>query len=214
MVRAIRTALSPSMKAKAPVELSRNRWAAAVVMAAPMSLAESRSAANQGRGKRIAANPMQSLSWASAALAGVAADAGNVDVNIGSGSTITAHGTGQSGLLAQSVGGGGGNGGMNVSGGIVSDSSLIVGVGGFAGNGGQAGDVTVTSQADITVTTDPDDISIPDTTTFEDKLRDFLGDYDRRSDRRAGLDLSGWSVCSSTWGSSTKKSRIPMARPV
>ncbi|MDA7965324.1 hypothetical protein [Ruegeria sp.] len=103
-------------------------------------------------------------------------DAGDVDVNIGAGSTITAHGTGQSGLLAQSVGGGGGNGGLNVSGGIVSDSSLIVGVGGFAGNGGQAGDVTVTSQADITVTTNPDDISIPDTTTFEDKLRDFLGD--------------------------------------
>ncbi len=103
-------------------------------------------------------------------------DAGNVDVNIGAGSTITAHGTGQSGLLAQSVGGGGGNGGLNVSGGIVSDSSLIVGVGGFAGDGGQAGDVTVTSQADITVTTNPDDISIPNTTTFEDKLRDFLGD--------------------------------------
>ncbi len=103
-------------------------------------------------------------------------DAGNVDVIIGAGSTITAHGTGQSGLLAQSVGGGGGNGGLNVSGGIVSDSSLIVGVGGFAGDGGQAGDVTVTSQADITVTTNPDDISIPDTTTFEDKLRDFLGD--------------------------------------
>ncbi len=103
-------------------------------------------------------------------------DAGDVDVNIGAGSTIMAHGTGQSGLLAQSVGGGGGNGGLNVSGGIVSDSSLIVGVGGFAGNGGQAGDVTVTSQADITVSTNPDDISIPNTTTFEDKLRDFLGD--------------------------------------
>ncbi|WP_108859959.1 autotransporter outer membrane beta-barrel domain-containing protein [Ruegeria sp. Alg231-54] len=103
-------------------------------------------------------------------------DAGNVDVNIGAGSTIRAHGTGQSGLLAQSLGGGGGNGGLNVSGGIVSDSSLIVGVGGFAGDGGKAGDVTVMSQADITVTTNPDDISIPDTTTFEDKLRDFLGD--------------------------------------
>ncbi|WP_131726347.1 autotransporter outer membrane beta-barrel domain-containing protein [Ruegeria denitrificans] len=103
-------------------------------------------------------------------------DAGDVTVNIGAGSSIMAHGTGQSGLLAQSVGGGGGNGGMNVSGGIVSDSSLIVGVGGFAGDGGQAGDVVVTSQADITVTTNPDDISIPDTTTFEDKLREFLGD--------------------------------------
>ncbi|CAD0187043.1 hypothetical protein RUESEDTHA_03954 [Ruegeria sp. THAF57] len=103
-------------------------------------------------------------------------DAGDVDVNIGAGSTITAHGTGQSGLLAQSLGGGGGNGGLNVSGGIVSDSSLIVGVGGFAGDGGKAGDVTVTSQADIIVTTNPDDISIPDDTTFESKLRDFLGD--------------------------------------
>ncbi|WP_143534508.1 beta strand repeat-containing protein [Roseovarius albus] len=103
-------------------------------------------------------------------------NAGNVDVDVGAGSTIRAHGTGQSGILAQSVGGGGGNGGMNVSGGIVSDSSLIVGVGGFAGDGGTAGDVTVTTQADITVSTNPDDISIPDTTTFEDKLRDFLGD--------------------------------------
>ncbi|MCG7521810.1 autotransporter outer membrane beta-barrel domain-containing protein [Ruegeria sp. Ofav3-42] len=103
-------------------------------------------------------------------------DAGNVEVDIGAGSTIRAHGTGQSGLLAQSLGGGGGNGGMNVSGGIVSDSSLIVGVGGFAGDGGKAGEVKVTSQADITVTTNPDDISIPDDTTFEDKLRDFLGD--------------------------------------
>ncbi len=103
-------------------------------------------------------------------------NAGNVDVNIGSGSTIMAHGTGQSGLMAQSVGGGGGNGGLNVSGGIVSDSSLIVGVGGFAGNGGTAGDVNVTAQADITVSTNPDDISIPGDTTFEEKLRDFLGD--------------------------------------
>ncbi len=102
--------------------------------------------------------------------------AGNVNVDVGAGSTIRAHGTGQSGILAQSVGGGGGNGGMNVSGGIVSDSSLIVGIGGFAGDGGTAGDVVVTTQADITVTTNPDDISIPSDDSFESKLRDFLGD--------------------------------------
>ena len=130
-------------------------------------------------GKPGAGQPDDSKSYAVVVgvggFGGGGGDAGDVDASIGAGSTITAHGTGQSGLLAQSVGGGGGNGGLNVSGGIVSDSSLIVGVGGFAGDGGTAGDVTVAVQADITVTTNPDDISIPNTTTFEDKLRDVFG---------------------------------------
>ena len=107
---------------------------------------------------------------------GTGGNAGTVDVDVAEGSTITAHGTGRSGILAQSVGGGGGNGGLNVSGGIVSDTSLIVGVGGMGGNAGRADDVTVTARADIGVTTDPDDFGEPDDDSFEAKLRDILGD--------------------------------------
>ncbi|MBW7920843.1 MAG: autotransporter outer membrane beta-barrel domain-containing protein [Rubellimicrobium sp.] len=104
-------------------------------------------------------------------------DAGNVDVAVGAGSTIVAHGIGASGIFAQSVGGGGGNGGLNVSGGIVSDSSFIAGVGGFGGDGGTAGDVSVTARADITVSTDPAAIVDPDAIDdFERKLRGLFGD--------------------------------------
>ena len=42
------------------------------------------------------------------------------------------------GVGAQSVGGGGGNGGMNVSGGIAMDGVITAGVGGFGGDGGTA----------------------------------------------------------------------------
>ena len=107
---------------------------------------------------------------------GTGGNAGEVDVDIATGSTVRAHGTGKSGVVAQSVGGGGGNGGLNVSGGIVSDSSLIVGVGGMGGNAGTAAGVTVTARADITVSTDPEDIETPDDTTFETKLREVLTD--------------------------------------
>lgn len=107
---------------------------------------------------------------------GTGGNAGTVTVDVAEDSTIRAHGTGRSGIMAQSVGGGGGNGGLNVSGGIVSDTSLIVGVGGFGGNAGTADDVTVTARADIDVTTDPDDFGEPDDTSFEAKLRDIFGD--------------------------------------
>ena len=107
---------------------------------------------------------------------GTGGNAGSVEVDIAAGSTIRAHGTGKSGVIAQSLGGGGGNGGLNVSGGIVSDSSLIVGVGGLGGNAGTAEDVTVTARADITVTTDPEDIETPTDSDFETKLREVLSD--------------------------------------
>jgi len=108
---------------------------------------------------------------------GVGGDASTVDVDVAEGSFIRAHGTGRSGILAQSVGGGGGNGGLNVSGGLVSDTSLIVGVGGMGGNAGRAGDVTVTARADIEVTTDPANLVAPDDEeSFEEKLRDIFGD--------------------------------------
>ena len=107
---------------------------------------------------------------------GTGGNAGTVGVDVADGSTIRAHGTGRSGILAQSVGGGGGNGGLNVSGGIVSDTSLIVGVGGMGGNAGRADDVRVAARADIAVTTDPADFGQPDDDSFEAKLRGVFGD--------------------------------------
>ena len=76
-------------------------------------------------------------------------DAGNVDVNVTGDKAIFAEGNGRSAIFAQSVGGGGGNGALNVSGGIVSDSPLILGVGGFGGKAGAANDVTVTAATDL-----------------------------------------------------------------
>ncbi|WP_458789637.1 beta strand repeat-containing protein [Yoonia sp. MH D7] len=106
---------------------------------------------------------------------GTGGNAGNVAVNVAAGSEIVAHGTGKSGLLAQSVGGGGGNGGLNVSAGIVSDTSLIVGVGGFGGNAGTGGDVNVVSVADIIVTTNPTDLAEPSDEDFISGLTDIVG---------------------------------------
>jgi len=60
-----------------------------------------------------------------------------------------ADGAGSNGIMAQSIGGGGGNGGLNVSGGISyvggtgNGYGVVVGVGGFGGNGGNAGTSTV-----------------------------------------------------------------------
>lgn len=51
------------------------------------------------------------------------------------------------GVMAQSIGGGGGNGGLNVTGGITIDKESIpsvnLGIGGFGGSGASSGDVTV-----------------------------------------------------------------------
>jgi len=80
-------------------------------------------------------------------------------VDADTGETIAAHyelneGTGSHGILAQSVGGGGGNGGVNVSAGLSYASTdavnngdaygIMIGVGGFGGEGGDAGNVDVT----------------------------------------------------------------------
>ena len=57
------------------------------------------------------------------------------------------------GLLVQSVGGGGGNGGFNVSGGIAASrtgaGNLMVGVGGSGGAGGNAGDANLLVHGDV-----------------------------------------------------------------
>lgn len=99
------------------------------------------------------------------ALAGTGA--GNVGVGIGGaggdggtggqvladvlGNISTAE-AGSGGFLAQSLGGGGGNGGVNVTGGLTvtgSGATVGVGVGGLGGDGGESGDVTATLMGDV-----------------------------------------------------------------
>ena len=55
----------------------------------------------------------------------------------------------RSAVVAQSLGGGGGLGGINVSGGISTDNSLAIGLGGFGGSGGQGKLVTAGIAADL-----------------------------------------------------------------
>jgi len=67
---------------------------------------------------------------------------------------IVTEGAGAHGAFVQSLGGGGGNGGVNVSGGIaLADStnafSAALGVGGFGGDGGDAGDVHVAIEGSV-----------------------------------------------------------------
>ena len=92
---------------------------------------------------------------ASIGVGGFGGNAGNAGaVNVTYSGTIvanpTAAGTGSHGIAAQSIGGGGGNGGLNVSSGISyargsGDAyGILVGFGGFGGNGGDAGSVNVT----------------------------------------------------------------------
>jgi uncharacterized protein YhjY with autotransporter beta-barrel domain len=74
--------------------------------------------------------------------AGDGADAGNVQVaSLGN---IASHGDYARGVFAQSVGGGGGTGGLNVSSVVATQGTpVVVGIGGFGGGGGNAGTVTV-----------------------------------------------------------------------
>jgi hypothetical protein len=80
---------------------------------------------------------------------GTGGNAGTVNVDVTGNNRITSYGNGRSAILASSIGGGGGNGGLNVSGGISSDSPIIVGVGGMGGNGGLGGNVHVDAATDL-----------------------------------------------------------------
>jgi hypothetical protein len=84
---------------------------------------------------------------------GLGGNAGNVTVNIGAPGIdrVVVQGAGDdaSAVIAQSIGGGGGAGGLNVSGTVALDGTLTVGIGGFGGGGGTAGDVTVDVDADL-----------------------------------------------------------------
>ena len=84
---------------------------------------------------------------------GSGGNAGDVTVSLSAPGSdrVVAQGTGDdaSAVIAQSIGGGGGAGGLNISGTVALDGVLTVGVGGFGGGGGSGGDVTVDVDADL-----------------------------------------------------------------
>ena len=82
---------------------------------------------------------------------GAGGDADTVDLTVAA-DDVTARGDDKTAVLAQSVGGGGGNGAINVSGGITMDGALTVGIGGSGGGGGKAGDVTASVASDLWAT--------------------------------------------------------------
>ena len=87
-------------------------------------------------------------------IGGAGATAGNAEAVIANiNGDVATRGARSGGALIQSVGGGGGNGGFNVSGGIAVSKELtgnvLVGVGGFGGAGGDAGTVDATLTSDI-----------------------------------------------------------------
>ncbi|NWP47886.1 hypothetical protein GY986_25925, partial [Escherichia coli] len=62
---------------------------------------------------------------------------------------VVASGDERSAVIAQSLGGSGGIGGINVSGGISLDGQLTAGIGGFGGDGGLGRKVTANVDADL-----------------------------------------------------------------
>ena len=77
--------------------------------------------------------------------------AGNVDVvQLGN---IFVEGADASGIIAQSIGGGGGAGGLNVTGSVAAGDGFTgsIGIGGFGGSGADAGRVDLESDGDIAV---------------------------------------------------------------
>jgi len=63
--------------------------------------------------------------------------------------SVATAGDNRAAVVAQSLGGGGGIGGINVSGGISTNNTLAFGMGGFGGTGGTAATVTASVTADI-----------------------------------------------------------------
>ncbi|HSH02541.1 MAG TPA: hypothetical protein VLL52_08485, partial [Anaerolineae bacterium] len=102
-------------------------------------------------------DPIPSVTFGIGGNGGKGAIAGNVTVNHRG--TIFTQGDWKHGIAAQSIGGGGGHGGINVSGqfsgkdaensGGMTDVTVIAGIGGSAGEGGTAGNVSVTQSGAI-----------------------------------------------------------------
>jgi hypothetical protein len=79
---------------------------------------------------------------------GLGGNAAGVMLDV-SANLVQAVGDGKHAITAQSIGGGGGNGGLNVSGGIAMDGVITAGVGGFGGGGGRAQNVIADANTDI-----------------------------------------------------------------
>ena len=91
------------------------------------------------------------LAFGLGGFGGGAGNSGDVTTKVGKTTTsrISTQGDKRSAVLAQSIGGSGGNGGFNITGGVSGNSSLLVGVGGSGGEGGTAGSVDVDVTAEL-----------------------------------------------------------------
>jgi uncharacterized protein YhjY with autotransporter beta-barrel domain len=76
-------------------------------------------------------------------------NAGNVNLN-STGATVSTAGERSYGLLAQSLGGGGGDGGFSIAGGISKGPSVSFGLGGKGDGGGDGGNVVLSNLSTIT----------------------------------------------------------------
>ncbi|MGV8995790.1 MAG: hypothetical protein ACOH12_02450 [Parvibaculaceae bacterium] len=72
------------------------------------------------------------------------------EVTVTNGGDITTTGDMSDGIFAQSVGGGGGDGGFAISGGMSATAAVSLGVGGYGSKGGSAAKVMVTNNGTIT----------------------------------------------------------------
>ena len=86
---------------------------------------------------------------------GAAGNGGNVSLT--NGGTITTMKASADALEAQSVGGGGGQGGMSVSGGVALGTHLGMSLGGSGGGGGNGGNVTLTNEGTLITVGDKSD---------------------------------------------------------
>ena len=89
-----------------------------------------------------------SLTLGIGGFGGGGGNAGDVAVSVMA-SQVAAIGDSRVGVAAQSVGGGGGTGAINIAGGIAMDGVLTVGIGGSGGSGGTSGDVNASALTDI-----------------------------------------------------------------
>ena len=108
---------------------------------------------NGGYAVAISVGVFGSESFALGGKGGSAGGAGNVFV--GANGAIVTHGVSSDGIIAQSIGGGGGDGGFAISAtGGATYASVGLAFGGNGGHGNDAGTVTVFSTANITTTND------------------------------------------------------------
>lgn len=104
-----------------------------------------------GSGGMAVAASVSAGASASVGIGGSGGDGGSgssVTVNVDSGSILT-EGTSAYGIFAQSVGGGGGSGGLSVAAGAAVGGSLNIALGGHGGDGGKGGIVDLTNAAAI-----------------------------------------------------------------